>query len=109
MHMLISKKKFYLSKCCIDTSTSDTATLGIRHDFTVCMLSERTLLQLGLLRVVTWPGSRFGKQRIKAQVLLNPPLLRDVLQSYVQLVRHECSPFRKDCDGGGSFVALREV
>src|SRR4051812_7031273 len=73
------------------------------------MLSGRTLLQLGLLRVVTWPGSRFKKQRIKAQILLNPPLLRDVLQSYVQLVRHECSPFRKDCDGGGSFMALTEA
>ena len=30
------------------------------------------MLQLGLLRVVTWPGSWFKKQRIKAQILFVP-------------------------------------
>ena len=30
------------------------------------------MLQLGLLRVITWPGSRFKKQRIKAQILFVP-------------------------------------
>ena len=30
------------------------------------------MLQLGLLRVITWPGSQFKKQRIKAQILFIP-------------------------------------
>ena len=30
------------------------------------------MLQLGLLRVITWPGSRFKKQKIKAQILFVP-------------------------------------
>ena len=32
------------------------------------------MLQLGLLRVITWPGSRFKKQRIKAQIICTHPL-----------------------------------
>ena len=32
------------------------------------------MLQLGLLRVITWPGSWFKKQRIKAQDLFVPTL-----------------------------------
>ena len=30
------------------------------------------MLQLGILRVISWPGSRFKKQRIKAQNLFVP-------------------------------------
>ena len=36
------------------------------------MLSNWPVLQLGLLRVITWHGSRFKKQRIKAQNLFVP-------------------------------------
>ena len=32
------------------------------------------MLQLGLLRVISWPGSRFKKQRIKAQIICTHPL-----------------------------------
>ena len=32
------------------------------------------MLQLGLLRVISWPGSRFKKQRIKARIICTHPL-----------------------------------
>ena len=38
------------------------------------MLSNWPMLQLGLLRVIKWPGSWFKKQRIKAQIICTHPL-----------------------------------
>ena len=56
------------------------------------MLSEQTLLQLGLLKVVTWLGSWLLKQKdIRLKVYFNPPLLHDDLQSYVQLIHTHSS------------------
>src|SRR4051812_43309122 len=44
------------------------------------------MLQLGLLKVVTWPGSRFKETKDRSsKFVCTHPTLRDVLQSYAQL------------------------
>src|SRR3954468_1094684 len=47
------------------------------------------MLQLGLLKVVTWPGSRFKETKDSgSKFICTHPNLRDVLQSYAQLTTH---------------------
>jgi len=55
-----------------------------RSQFTVFSLQyafELTLPQLGLLKVVTWPGSRFLEEKIfRLKIFIGAHPLRDVLQ-----------------------------
>ena len=56
------------------------------------------MLQLGLLRVITWPGSRFKKQRINAQIICTHPLFvmfskPKLSWSYVRPCLSLCSDF----------------
>ena len=64
---------------------------NLRSQFTqpcCSMLSKETWLQLGLLRVVMWSGSRFFDTKdIGSKFICTQPILRDVLQSYVQLIQ----------------------
>ena len=62
--------------------------LGVSFDVILLECAfEITLFQLGLSRVVTWPGSRFEKERIYGSKLFGAHPLHDVLRSYAQLTQ----------------------
>ena len=70
--------------------------MGVRNTISLKYAFKITLLQLGLLKVVTWPGSWFLEKRfLRLKIYRCPPILRDVLQPYVQLIQHECSSLKR--------------